>query len=270
VGWASYQEDIMSRLVGAANLKPTSVKVATSAGKPPENKVRQKGQIKAGEMMSKLKEFTVAAARPLPVILLADVSGSMASDGKIDALNMAVTEMIAAFAQEDAAQVEIHVAVVMFGAEARLYQGLAPATTVSWKPMQARGRTPMGAAIDLVTDMIEDRDQVPSRAYQPTIILVSDGMPTDNWEAPLNRLLGAERAKKAQRFALGIGVDADKDMLAAFLADPNARVFEAQESRQIKNFFRWVTMSVSMRSRSATPNQSVMIDLEDLDDFDDF
>ncbi|NCC35980.1 MAG: tellurite resistance protein TerY, partial [Chloroflexia bacterium] len=77
--------------------------------------------------MSKLAEFTISAARPLPVILLADVSGSMAADGKIDALNVAVTEMIAAFAQEDSAQAEIHVAVIAFGAEARMHQGLAAA-----------------------------------------------------------------------------------------------------------------------------------------------
>ena len=82
--------------------------------------------------------------------------------------------------------------------------------------------------------------------------------------------LGSERAGKAQRFALGIGADADRAMLAAFLAAPEARVFEAHESRQIKNFFHWVTMSVSQRSRSTTPNQSVMIAPEDLDDFDDF
>ena len=43
--------------------------------------------------MPSLKEFTVSSARPLPVILLADVSGSMAVDGKIDALNGAVAEM---------------------------------------------------------------------------------------------------------------------------------------------------------------------------------
>ena len=39
--------------------------------------------------MSRLKEFTTQTARPLPVVLLADVSGSMGTDGKIQALNHA-------------------------------------------------------------------------------------------------------------------------------------------------------------------------------------
>jgi uncharacterized protein YegL len=220
--------------------------------------------------MITLSEVTIAAARPLPVILLADVSGSMAAEGNIDTLNVAVSEMIAAFAETDAAQAEIQLAVITFGAEARVHQSLVPASKVTWKPMQAIGRTPLGAALELATNMIEDRDQVPGRAYRPTIVLVSDGKPNDAWQAPLERLLGSERAGKAQRFALGIGADADLNMLAAFLADTEARVLEAHESRQIKNFFRWVTMSVSQRSCSVTPNQSVMIAPEELDDFDDF
>jgi uncharacterized protein YegL len=220
--------------------------------------------------MSKPAEFTIAAARPLPVVVLADTSGSMASDGKIQALDTAMREMIAALSEEDAAQAEIQVAVVTFGGEARLHQPLIPAEKVSWQPMRAAGRTPMGAALDLATDLIEDRTRVPSRAYRPTVVLVSDGQPTDNWEAPLARLLGAERAGKAQRFALAIGADADRNMLAKFLSDSEGQVFEAHESRQIKTFFRLVTMSISKRSRSATPNRSVMLSPEALGDFDDF
>ena len=115
--------------------------------------------------------------------------------------------------------------------------------------------------------MIEDRAQIPSRAYRPTIILVSDGQPTDEWQAPLKRLLGAERASKAARFAMGIGDDADEAMLSAFLATPEARVYRAHEARQIKQFFRWVTMSVTQRSRSANPDSVIAAEPTDLDDF---
>jgi uncharacterized protein YegL len=220
--------------------------------------------------MSGLREFTVSSARPLPVIILADVSGSMAAGGKIEALNSAVAELIASCAEEDDARAEIHVAVITFGGEARLHLPLAPASRVRWVPMQARGMTPLGAALDLATDLIEDRECVPSRAYRPTVVLVSDGLPNDEWRGPLARFLGSERAAKAQRFAMGIGADADPAMLREFLADPEARVFEAHEARQIRTFFRWVTMSVTSRSRSARPNQVVDIDPLALEDFEDF
>jgi hypothetical protein len=56
-------------------------------------------------------------------------------------------------------------------------------------------------------------------------------------------------------------------MLGAFLAKPDARVFKAQEARQIKQFFRWATMTVAMRSRSVNPNEIAAPELTDLDDF---
>ena len=124
--------------------------------------------------------------------------------------------------------------------------------------------------MDIVTDLIEDRDRVPSRAYRPTVVLVSDGLPNDEWRGPLKRLLGSERAAKAQRFALGIGADADHQVLRTFLDDPEGRVFEAHEVREIRKFFQWVTMSVTSRSRSGQPNQTTAVDPLDLDDYGDF
>lgn len=219
--------------------------------------------------MSKLKEFTASTARPLPVLLLADVSGSMSKNGKIDSLNDAVTAMLESFGAEDDSRAEIHICVITFGKEgARLHQPLAAASSVQWTRMVAGGGTPMGAAFEAATTMIEDRAQIPSRAYRPTIVLVSDGQPTDEWEVPLQRLLGSERASKAARFALGIGDDADDAMLTAFLATPEARVHRAHEARQIKQFFRWVTMSVTHRSRSANPDSVVAVEPTDLDEYE--
>ncbi len=86
---------------------------------------------------------------------------------------------------------------------------------------------------------------------------------SDEWEEPLARLHSSPRASKAERFALAIGDDADCEMLQRFLGSPEARVFRAHEARQIKQFFRWVTMTVTTRSRSINPN--LLAALEDLD-----
>lgn len=263
MGWAKYLEDIVSR----HNMSPI---VQAETGKPPAIKASSKAAPKrTGEkVMSKLKEFTAPSARPLPVLLLADISGSMATNGKIDTLNDAVQEMLESFSREDDSRAEIHVSVVTFGKDgAKVHQPLAPASSIQWVRMTAAGGTPMGAAFDAVTNMIEDRAQIPSRAYRPTIILVSDGQPTDEWQTPLRRLLGADRAAKATRFAMGIGDDADMGMLAAFIATPEARVYRADEARQIKQFFRWVTMSVTQRSRVANPDSVIAVEPTDLNDF---
>lgn len=275
MGWGKYQEDIVSRWVqdnqSKANAKKENPKPVKKAAKVVAgNKTKLPNQLKSeGEGMSKLKEFAMASARPLPVIVLADVSGSMAANGKITALNDAIAEMIATFAEEDDSRAEIHVSVVTFGgAAARVHKTLNPAGKVNWEAMSANGRTPMGQAFVLAREMIEDKSIIPSRAYRPTVVLVSDGVPTDDWEQSLKELLASERASKAMRLAMAIGEDADKKTLSAFLADPKGRVFEAHEAREIRKFFRWVTMSVTSRSRSANPNSVVAVEPTDLDDFD--
>ena len=186
MGWAKYQEDIVSRWVNDNYGRRASAKPRARAAAG-----RRNGAVpKQEKQMSKLKEFTVSTARPLPVIVLADVSGSMSANGKIDALNDAVSEMIANFAEEDDSRAEIHVGVIAFGgAGASLHKHLRPAGETQWESMQASGRTPMGEAFALVRSMIEDRNTIPSRAYRPTVVLVSDGVPTDDWRGPLKQLL---------------------------------------------------------------------------------
>lgn len=206
--------------------------------------------------MSEFKAFTTSSARPLPVILLADVSGSMDAEGKIGALNQAVREMLQTFAESSELRAEIQVAVITFGDQAQLHTRLQPASQIAWTDLSASGSTPMGRAMELAADLIEDREQLPSRAYRPTVLLVSDGQPTDAWEQGLARLTTQGRAQKADRMALAIGADADEAMLRRFLAGPEKRLFRAQDARQIKEFFRLVTMSVSGRSRSANPNDA--------------
>jgi uncharacterized protein YegL len=214
--------------------------------------------------MTTLKEFTAPTARPLPVIILADVSGSMATEGKIQALNHAVKEMIEAFREEDDLRAQIQVAVITFGAgDAKVHLPLALPEQTSWTDLSAKGDTPMGAAFTQTRALLDDRATIPSRAYRPTVVLLSDGQPTDAWKPPLDALLQSERGQKAFRMALAIGADADETVLKAFLADPEARVFRADEARQIRKFFRFVSMSVTSRSRSANPNAAPVIDAED-------
>lgn len=266
MGWAKYHEDIVSLWVnnnyGRNEIAspPSCAAVTTCDGDMIQNQEKE---------MSNLKEFVMPTARPMPVIVLADVSGSMVANGKIDVLNSAISEMIAAFTEEDDSRAEIHVSVIAFGGpSAAVHTPLCPAHDMKWEPLTAAGKTPLGRAFELARTMLEDRDAISSRAYRPTLVLVSDGVPTDNWRQPLEELLKSERASKAMRFALGIGDDADHETLKAFLSCAEGRVFEAHEARQIKNFFRWVTMSVTTRSRSATPDNVVMIEPTDLDDFE--
>ena len=54
------------------------------------------------------------------------------------------------------------------------------------------------------------------------IVLVSDGLPNDNWEQEFEAFKQSERAQKATRMAMAIGNDADETMLKEFINDLEA------------------------------------------------
>lgn len=206
-------------------------------------------------MKSEAKEFTIPKARPLPVVVLADVSGSMSIDGKIQALNSAIAEMIASFAELQAERIDIQVAVITFGGEsAAVHTPFQSATAIQWKPMAAAGKTPLGSALTLANELIHNRERLPSRSLRPTVILVSDGQPNDAWTGPLENLIGSDRGQKADRFAIAIGSDADMTVLNVFAGSTTGRVLHAHEVRDIRKVFRWVTMTVTARTRSINPD----------------
>ncbi len=199
-------------------------------------------------------KFTVQKAKPLPILLMLDVSGSM-SGVKIDTLNEAVRTMIETFADEEKMETEILVSIITFGEEVKRLFPFTPASRVNFTDLTARGGTPLGVACSMAKAMIEDKDETPGRAYRPTIILVSDGHPGDNWQPPLQSLIHEGRSAKCDRMAMAIGSDADLAVLGKFVEGTPNPLFEAHRASEIKNFFKRVTMSVTMRTKSKDPNQ---------------
>ena len=212
--------------------------------------------------MATLKQFQTQSARPLPVIILADTSGSMSVDGKIEALNLALKNMVGSFASESRLRAEIQIAVITFGGTADIHLPLTPAYQIEqMDSLSATGDTPMGSAFRLAVEMIEDKDKIPARAYKPVVVLVSDGHPTDEIEVSFQQLMNGERSCKVTRFAMGIGSDADLTLLSTFANDLEAPVFKAEQARDIHRFFKAVTMSVTTQSGSTTHNQATPLQL---------
>lgn len=198
-------------------------------------------------------KFTAPKAKPLPVIILLDVSGSMSGD-KIRNLNDAVRDMLNTFSDTENGETEIHVAIITFGSQVTLHQPLASASTINWQDLSAGGMTPLGTALQMAKAMIEDKDVVPSRAYRPTVVLVSDGGPNDAWEKPLNAFISDGRTAKCDRLAMAIGADADEAVLGRFIEGTSNQLFYAENAKQLRDFFKFVTMSVTIRTKSQTPN----------------
>lgn len=218
----------------------------------------------------KLNKFVSSKARPLPVIIMADISGSMSINGKIEALNQSIQDMISSFATESRMRAEIHLSIVTFGKNVQEHIKLAPAHQVSIdQPLVAEGTTPLGEACRLVKELLEDKEMIPSRAYRPVVVLASDGYPTDDYQAAFNDLIQSERGQKATRLALAIGNDADEELLSAFNNDLEAPLFYAHNASEISRFFRAVTMSVAAHSQSQSPNQRMTLSLNSIESVDD-
>lgn len=237
-------------------------------------------------------KFTAQKAKPLPVFLLLDVSGSMnevvdpenvrrtgqtlVSDGKtwelveggtskIQVLNEAVRKMIESFAAEERMETEFLVSIIVFGDNATQHLPPTAASSVKWADMTANGCTAMGAAFSLAKGLIEDKKVVPSRAYRPTVVLVSDGQPTDDWKQPLESLIAGGRSSKCFFMAMGIGENPGMQVLERLISQTpvlvevngiaiSNTVFRATDAEKMHEFFRKVTMSVTVRSKSSNPN----------------
>lgn len=197
--------------------------------------------------------FTVAKAKPLPVVLLLDVSSSMGGES-IKKLNIAVKEMISDFASAEKNEVEILVSIITFGAKVLLHTPYTSAKDIEWQDLTVSGSTPMGTAFSMAKAMIEDKEITPSRAYRPTIVLVSDGEPTDSWQQPLRALVNDGRSNKCDRMAMAIGGAASNTVLNEFISGTENKVFTAQDASQIQEFFKFVTMSVTTRTNSQNAN----------------
>jgi uncharacterized protein YegL len=226
-----------------------------------------------------LNNFVISSARPLPVFILVDASGSMQGP-KIDMVNNSLREMIAALSNIEGAKGQIEISLIKISGEVEVIQPLVKVEKVVLPELVASGRTPIGESVAKVVEMIEDKTIVPDRAYTPVIILISDGIPTDitremyeqrpilkqqylEW-APLKHLHTASKSKNCMRLALGIGEDADYELLKAFINKENVPVIKAVEVTTISKFFEWVTRTVSQRSVSANPNHFDDIPFEDL------
>ncbi|EGQ9693534.1 VWA domain-containing protein [Vibrio parahaemolyticus] len=203
-------------------------------------------------------KFVAPTAKPIPVVLLLDVSGSM-SGSRIDQLNLAVREMISSFSSSETSEIEIQLAVITFGADVKLHTAYTSATDIEWQDLSVSGLTPMGAALKMAKAMIEDKEVTPSRAYRPTIVLVSDGGPNDDWEGPLNDFIQNGRSSKCDRMAVAIGDGADRSVLNRFIEGCEYPLFTPDNASDIRNSFRYITMSVTARSKSQNPNKVVNV-----------
>jgi len=192
------------------------------------------------------------ARRPLHFFLLADCSGSMAADGKMTALNTAVREVLPLLAETSQGNPHAQVTVRAIGFGRGAWWHVETPTDpddLVWEDLHPGGYTDLGAALDLLAGALTV-PPMEERALAPAVVLVSDGMPTDDFEDALERLLRLPWGARTVRMAVAIGQDAAYDTLTRFIGDPGLSPVTASNPEQLVMALRWATVHVARAASS--------------------
>lgn len=202
--------------------------------------------------VEKIAHHIQESRRPLDVIYAIDTSGSMWGE-KIQSVNNAMHELERALREEARKNpaAEVNIRVLTFGGDNAKWH-LAQRTNVenfNYEDINdVGGMTPMGSAFALINEAVKN---LPPRSYKPVIVLLSDGLPNDEYEQNLNDLVKSKRGANAVKIAIAIGQDADKDLLARFTTDSEL-VLSANNATYLKSLIRWTSTLVSVVSQHHT------------------
>jgi len=198
----------------------------------------------------------------VPVCLCLDVSGSMSGE-KISELNQGINLFYNAIKDDEVALYSAEISIVTFGTTASCVRDFSSLELQPNAPhLIAWGPTPMGEAVNLAIDLLEKRKNEYKEKgvdyYQPWLVLMTDGEPTDNISEAVSKVVNLVNNKKLTVFPIGIGRDANMTTLASF--SPNRAPLRLQ-GLKFKEFFTWLSQSVSRVSQS-TPGETIKLDVE--------
>jgi len=186
------------------------------------------------------------ANRPLHFIWIADCSGSMQADGKIQALNQAIREALPhmrSVANENP-RAKVLIRALRFSDRPEWHiPSPTPVEDFKWVDLKAGGKTSMGKALRMVAEQL----RVPpmeARALPPVLVLISDGQPTDDFGGGMAAILAEPWGQQAVRVGIGIGVDADYDVLTRFIGNQSIKPLQADNPDTLVRYIRWASTTV--------------------------
>lgn len=164
--------------------------------------------------------------KKLVLFFLIDTSGSM-TGSKIGQVNQAVEEALPKIRNLGGSDADIYFAPIVFGEKVEwVYESPQSVETARWDRISANGMTPLGAAFREVNKKMSRAAYLtsPHGSFAPVVFLLTDGYPNDDWITGLKLLKNNKWFKKALKIAVGVGNDADMDMLRQFVNDPELAI----------------------------------------------
>jgi uncharacterized protein YegL len=129
-------------------------------------------------------------------------------------LNAGLTVYKDSLVTDSLAAKRVEVAVVTFGGQVQTVWDFTTAEHFTPPTLMPNGDTPLGAAVHLGIDMVQDRKQLYRSNgiafYRPWLFLITDGSPTDDWHSAADRIRQGEASKAFSFFSVGVeGADFD-------------------------------------------------------------
>ena len=201
----------------------------------------------------------------VPVCLCLDTSSSM-SGGPINELNEGVHIFLNSIKNDEIARYSAEIAIVTFDSTAQKIQDFTTVDNITPPRLVADGCTSMNQGVELALDLLEKRKEEYKKAgvdyYQPWLVIMTDGAPTESIDSAVNRTLQLEQNKQLTMFLIGIGDYADMNELGRFSKKRRPLKLKGLNFQQ---FFEWLSKSVSVVSQSM-PGEKVSLPKDDIDD----
>ncbi|MEZ6127168.1 MAG: VWA domain-containing protein [Planctomycetaceae bacterium] len=189
--------------------------------------------------------------RRLPIYLLLDCSESMAGEA-IEDVQRGVQSMCDALRQDPLAIETAHLSVISFSGYAKHLVPLTEVLNFECPRLKVRSGTALGSALQLLLQCLQKdvvRTSKDKKAdYKPIVILLTDGEPTDAWEAVADQLKQQQNPGLANIYAIACGPDADTEVLHRItnlvlrMKDMSAEAWRA--------LFVWLTASIQTTQQS--------------------
>lgn len=187
-----------------------------------------------------------ASMRRLPVYLVLDCSGSMTGE-PIEAVRQGMKTLLGELKSDPQALETVWMSVITFDSTAHQVMPLTELVMVQEPTFEARGTTALGAALTMLLQNIQTEVRKTTATqkgdWKPLIFLMSDGIPTDDWEGAADAI---KAAKPGNFIACAAGGEADEQILKR-VTDVVVKLQDLQPDA-LKQFFKWVSASVATTS----------------------
>lgn len=199
--------------------------------------------------------------RRRPVYLLLDTSSSMRG-APIQAVQQGVHMIHNELLNNPHALETVYLSVITFASVAQQIVRLCSVEEFKPPTLVAEGNTALGAALTLL-DQVLDTELLSNSErrkgdYRPLIFMLTDGAPTDAWQAASAKLKDRAGIKIGTFIAIGCGANVQMDTLRQIT--PNVSHVTDMSPDALHQFFKWVSASIQQTSQGRNAAQEGSLD----------